>query len=516
MNLLRIGRSFFRGDQERLDIPSLGEIRVAGVSTLCATIVTFTPSASSGQAQSSPWTREEVRGRGVGCARIEGVMFESLTEKLTGVLDRLTSRGRLSEKDVDDALRQVRLALLGADVNFRVAREFIARVKERSVGRDVLDSITPGQQVVKIVHEELTEVLSAGDHKLTASSRAPTKVMMVGLQGAGKTTTAAKLAAHLRRQGQNSLLVAADLKRAAAVQQLESLGKQMTIPVYSDKGASDAVNVASAGVEQGKELGSQWVIVDTGGRMHVDEEMMEELEEVHGRISPDEVILVLDAMTGQDAVQAAEEFHRRVPLTGIIMTKLDGDARGGAALSVTKVTGVPIKFLGMGERVDALDPFYPDRLASRILGMGDVLSLVEKAQQVVDKKKAKEMERKLRRASFDLEDFLEQLQSVKQMGSIGQFMEMIPGFSKMSKKLPAGAIDDGEVKKVEAMIRSMTPQERRSPNIINGSRRRRIALGSGTKPQDVNRLLNQFGQVQKMIRQVTSGRGSRALERLFR
>lgn len=443
-------------------------------------------------------------------------MFESLTEKLTGVLDRLTSRGRLSEKDVDDALRQVRLALLGADVNFRVAREFIARVKERSVGRDVLDSITPGQQVVKIVHEELTEVLSAGDHKLTASSRAPTKVMMVGLQGAGKTTTAAKLAAHLRRQGQNSLLVAADLKRAAAVQQLESLGKQMTIPVYSDKGASDAVNVASAGVEQGKELGSQWVIVDTGGRMHVDEEMMEELEEVHGRISPDEVILVLDAMTGQDAVQAAEEFHRRVPLTGIIMTKLDGDARGGAALSVTKVTGVPIKFLGMGERVDALDPFYPDRLASRILGMGDVLSLVEKAQQVVDKKKAKEMERKLRRASFDLEDFLEQLQSVKQMGSIGQFMEMIPGFSKMSKKLPAGAIDDGEVKKVEAMIRSMTPQERRSPNIINGSRRRRIALGSGTKPQDVNRLLNQFGQVQKMIRQVTSGRGSRALERLFR
>ena len=443
-------------------------------------------------------------------------MFEALTDKLTGVLDRLTSRGRLSEKDVDGALREVRLALLGADVNFRVAREFVAQVRERSVGRDVLESITPGQQVVKIVHEELTAVLSAGEHKLTASSQAPTTVMLVGLQGSGKTTTAAKLAVHLRRQGQSSLLVAADLKRAAAVQQLMSLGKQMAIPVYSHESPKDAVEAASAGVERAAEVGCQWAIVDTGGRLHVDEEMMEELEEVHCRISPHEVILVLDAMTGQDAVQAAEEFHRRVPLTGIILTKLDGDARGGAALSVTKVTGIPIKFLGMGERVDALDPFYPDRLASRILGMGDVLSLVEKAQQVVDEKQAKEMERKLRRASFDLEDFLEQLQSVKRMGSLGQFMEMIPGFSKMSKKLPQGAIDDGEVKRVEAIIRSMTPQERRSPNIINGSRRRRIALGSGTKPQDVNQLLNQFGQVQKVIRQMARGKGTRSLEQLFR
>ena len=357
-------------------------------------------------------------------------MFEALTEKLTGALDRLTSRGRLSERDVDDALRQVRLALLGADVNFRVAREFVARVKERAVGRDVLESITPGQQVVKIVHEELTGVLSAGDHKLTASSQSPTKVMLVGLQGSGKTTTAAKLAAHLRRQGQSSLLVAADLRRAAAVEQLVSLGKQMAIPVYTEEGASDAVKVASSGVERASEVGCQWVIVDTSGRMNVDEELMEEMEEVHGRISSHEVILVLDAMTGQDAVQAAEEFHRRVPLTGIIMTKLDGDARGGAALSVSSVTGVPIKFLGMGERVDALDPFYPDRLASRILGMGDVLSLVEKAQQVVDQKKAREMERKLRKTGFDLEDFLQQLQSVKQMGSLGQFMEMIPGFRR--------------------------------------------------------------------------------------
>ena len=343
-------------------------------------------------------------------------MFEALTDKLTGVLDRLTSRGRLSEKDVDDALRQVRLALLGADVNFRVAREFIARVRERSVGQDVLESITPGQQVVKIVHEELTAILSAGEHKLTASSQVPTTLMLVGLQGSGKTTTAAKLAAHLRRQGQSSLLVAADLQRAAAVQQLEALGKQMAVPVYSHHSPKNAVESAAEGVARAKELMTQWAIVDTSGRLHVDEEMMEELVEVHRSVSPHEVILVLDAMTGQDAVQAATEFHQRVPLTGIIMTKLDGDARGGAALSVTKVTGVPIKFLGMGERVDALDPFYPDRLASRILGMGDVLSLVEKAQQVVDQKRAKEIERKLRRASFDLEDFLEQLQSVKRMG----------------------------------------------------------------------------------------------------
>ena len=339
---------------------------------------------------------------------------------------------------------------------------------------------------------------------------------MVGLQGSGKTTASAKLAVHLRKQGQNSLLVAADLRRAAAVQQLMTLGKQTAIPVYADESSKDAVKVAAAGVERALETGSQWVIVDTGGRLHIDEEMMEELVEVHSRVEPDEVLLVLDAMTGQDAVQAATEFHARVPLTGIIMSKLDGDARGGAALSVTKVTGVPIKFLGMGERVDELDPFYPERLASRILGMGDVLSLVEKAQQVVDQKKAKEMERKLRRSGFDLEDFLEQLQSVKKMGSLGQFMEMIPGFSKVSKRLPQGAIDDGEVSKVEAIIRSMTPQERRSPNIINGSRRRRIALGSGTKPQDVNRLLNQFGQVQKMMRQMTTGKGMRGLEQMFR
>ena len=443
-------------------------------------------------------------------------MFEVLTDKLTAAFNRLTSRGRLSEKDVDEALRQIRLALLEADVNFKVARDFVAKVRERAVGQVVLESLSPGQQVVKIVHEELTAVLSGDNHKLTRSSQSPTVLMLVGLQGSGKTTTAAKLASQLRRQGQTSLLIAADLRRPAAIEQLVALGKQMDIPVYSEDTSSTTVKVARAGIDRARELGLSWAIIDTGGRLHIDKEMMRELAEVHDRVSPHEVILVLDAMTGQDAVQAAEEFHRQVPLTGLIMTKLDGDARGGAALSVTKVTGIPIKFLGMGERTDALEPFYPDRLASRILGMGDVLTLVEKAQEVVDEKRAKELEKKLRKASFDLEDFLEQLQNLKRMGSIGQFMEMIPGFSQMSKRLPKGAFDEGELTKVEAIIHSMTHQERRNPDIINGSRRRRIALGSGTKPQDINQLINQFGQAQKMMRQMTQGRGPKNLANIFK
>ncbi len=442
-------------------------------------------------------------------------MFDSLTDKLTAVFDRLTSRGRLTEREVDQALRQVRLALLEADVNFKVAREFVTRVKERSVGAEVMESLNPGQQVVKIVHDELTAILSAGDHKLTRSSQSPSILMLVGLQGSGKTTTAAKLATQMRRQGQSSLLVAADLRRPAAVQQLVALGKQASIPVHAADAPSTPLRVASDGVEKARELGVAWAIIDTGGRLHVDEEMMEEMAELRSRIAPHEVILVLDAMTGQDAVQTAQEFHSRAPLTGIILTKLDGDARGGAALSVTRVTGVPIKFLGMGERADALDPFYPDRLASRILGMGDVSTLVEKAQQVVDRKRAVELEKKLRKAAFDLEDFLEQLQGVKRMGSIGQFMDMIPGFSQLSKRLPQSVLDGDELKRVEAMIRSMTPQERRSPAIINGSRRRRIALGSGVKPQDVNRLLNQFGQAQKVMRQMARRRGPKDLTRLF-
>ena len=443
-------------------------------------------------------------------------MFDNLTDKLTGIFNRLSAKGRLTEKDIDDALGQVRRSLLEADVNFRVARDFVARVKERSLGSDVLDSLTPGQQVVKIVHEELTEMLSGGDHRLTPASQLPSVLMLVGLQGSGKTTTAAKLALQLRRQGHSSLLIAADLRRPAAISQLETLSKQLDVPVYSeDPQSSSAIKVAQAGVKRAEQLGVTWAIIDTGGRLHIDDELMAELEEVKKTTSPHEVLMVVDAMTGQDAVNAAQEFNERVPLSGLIMTKLDGDARGGAALSVTRVTGLPIKFIGVGERPDALEPFHPDRLASRILAMGDVLTLIERAQQSVDEDRAKEMERKFRQATFDLEDFLEQLQNVKRMGSLSQIVEMIPGMGQLSKKMPQ-EFDDDQITRVEAIIRSMTQDERHHPEIINGSRRRRIARGSGTTAQDINQLLNQFRQTQKMMRQFSRSRNPRSLMNMFR
>ena len=441
-------------------------------------------------------------------------MFEALTEKLDGIFQRLTGKGRLTEKDVDEALRQVRLALLEADVNFRVARDLVSRVRERAVDSAVMESLSPGQQVVKIVHEELTAILSGGDHKLTQASRLPTILMLVGLQGSGKTTTAAKLAFQLRQRGQGSLLIAADLRRPAAIQQLVTLGKQLDIPVYQEDASSTTVKVVRAGVQQAEQMGANWAIIDTGGRLHIDEEMMEEMEEVKSAVSPDEVLLVVDAMTGQDAVLSAQEFHQRVNITGLIIAKLDGDARGGAAISITQVTGVPIKFIGVGERTDALEPFYPDRLASRILGMGDVLSLIDKAEQAVDEKQAKEIERKIRRATFDLEDFLEQFQSVKKMG-LSQILEMIPGFSQVKKRMPS-EFDEKQLIKFEAIIRSMTPDERHNPDILNGRRRRRIAVGSGTTPQDVNQLLNQFRQAQKLMKQLSRSRGPRDLQSLFR
>ena len=444
-------------------------------------------------------------------------MFENLTQRLTGVFQRLNSKGRLTEKDIDDALGQVRRSLLEADVNFRVARDFVASVKERALGSEVLESLTPGQQVVKIVHEELTSLLSGGDHSLRPSSQATTTLMLVGLQGSGKTTTAAKLALNLRRQGHRSLMVAADLRRPAAIQQLETLGKQLDIPVYSeDPASSTVVRVAEAGVRRAQQLGVNWSIIDTGGRLHIDDEMMEELQTLKDVLSPHETLLVVDAMTGQDAVNAAQEFHERVNLTGLIMSKLDGDARGGAALSVTKVTGVPIKFVGVGERPDALEQFHPDRMASRILAMGDMLTLIERAQEAVDENQAKELERKFRQATFDLEDFLTQIQSVKKMGSLSQIIEMIPGMGQLANRMPAGELEDGQVKKVEAIIRSMTPQERHHPELINGSRRRRIARGSGTTAQDINQLLKQFGQTQKMMKQLSRSRNPRALMNLFR
>lgn len=442
-------------------------------------------------------------------------MFDTLTEKLNGVFQRLTGRGRLTERDVDEGLREVRRALLEADVDFRVARDFVARVKERALGNDVLESLSPGQQVVKIVNDEMTAILTSGDHKLGVSSQPPTVVMMAGLQGSGKTTTAAKLALHLRRQGHHPLLVAADLRRPAAVEQLAVLGRQLDVPVYREEG-STAVKAATNGVAHARDLGLSFTIVDTGGRLEIDDEMMDELRQVYAAISPHETLLVVDAMTGQVAVTTAQGFNEYVGITGLILTKMDGDARGGAALSISQVTGIPIKFMGTGERTDALEPFFPDRTASRILGMGDVLTLVERAQEAVGESQAKEMERKIRRAAFDLEDFLEQLQGVKQMGSLSSIMEMIPGFSQLSKRLPSDALDSSGLVKAEAIIRSMTPQERRDPSILNGSRRRRIARGSGTTPQDVNQILNQFRQAQKMMKQFSQGKGPRNLMGMFR
>ena len=443
-------------------------------------------------------------------------MFDNLTDKLTGIFQKLQSRGRLTEKDVDDALGQVRRALLEADVNFKVARDFVANVKERSLGSDVLQSLTPGQQVVKIVHEELTSMLSGGDHRLVLSSQLPSVLMLCGLQGSGKTTTAAKLALQQRKEGHTSLLVAADLKRPAAISQLETLGKQLDIPVYSEDPAdTTVVKVAQAGVKRAQQLGISWVIIDTGGRLHIDDDLMSELEDVKKAVSPSETLLVVDAMTGQDAVNAAQEFHQKMSLTGLIMTKLDGDARGGAALSITQVTGVPIKFIGVGERNDALEPFHPDRLASRILAMGDVLTLIEKAQEVVDEDQAKEMERKFRQATFNLDDFLQQIQSVRKMGSLSQIMEMIPGMNLMGKKMPT-EFDEGQMNRIEAIIQSMTVEERKRPEIINGSRRRRISRGSGTTAQDINQLMNQFRQTQKMMKQFARNKNPRGLMNLFR
>ena len=442
-------------------------------------------------------------------------MFDNLTEKLTGIFNRLSGKGRLTEKDIDDALGQVRRSLLEADVNFRVARDFIAKVKERSLDAAVLESLTPGQQVVKIVHEELTDLLSGGDHRLTPSSRLPSVLMLVGLQGAGKTTTAAKLALQLRRQGHTSLLIAADLRRPAAISQLQTLGRQLDIPVHSPDSPTAAVTrVVQAGVDRARQQGITWAIIDTGGRLHIDDDLMGELEAIQTAVAPHETLLVVDAMTGQDAVTAAQEFHQRVGLTGLVMTKMDGDARGGAALSITRVTGVPIKFMGVGERPDGIEPYHPDRLASRILAMGDILTLIEKAQEATDEKQAKELERKFRQANFDLEDFLEQIQSVKKMGSLSHIMEMMPGFNRVSRDLPAD-FDDGQMKRIEAIIRSMTPEERRHPEILNGSRRRRIARGSGSTPQDINRLLNQFKQTQKLMRQFSKTRNPRNLMRMF-
>ena len=434
-------------------------------------------------------------------------MFDTLTDKLTAVFNRVGSKGRLTDEDIDEALREVRLALLEADVNFRVARDFTAKVKERATGSDILRGISPGQQVVKLVHDQLVELLGEGNHTLTPGPSLPATLMLVGLQGSGKTTTAAKLALLLRKREERSLLIAGDLRRPAAMDQLEALGRQLDIPVYRENAGPDAApRVVQNGVKRAREMGVKWAIVDTGGRIHADDELMAELEEMRRILKPAEVLMVLDAMTGQDAVNAAAQFNERIALTGLILSKLDGDARGGAALSATHVTGVPVKFAGTGEKADALEPFHPERMASRILGMGDIVSLVERVQEQTTEEQAAELERKMRRAELDLNDFLNQLRQLQRMGPLSSILEMIPGARGLGAKLPSGPEGEQRLRRTEAVISSMTMWERRHPERINGSRRKRIANGSGTMPADVNQVLAQFQQMRKMMKQLASGK----------
>lgn len=427
-------------------------------------------------------------------------MFEALAGRLQKIITQLTGRGVLSDADVDAALREVRLALLEADVNFKVARTFVERIKAAAVGNEVAKSLAPGQQVVKLVHEELVRLLGGTARELTFADRPPTVIMLAGLHGTGKTTTAGKLAHRLRRRGRRPLLVATDLRRPAAVTQLQVVGAQAEVPVFSLAGATDPVAVAQAAVEEARRQGHDVVIVDSAGRQHIDDELMAELVTMRRVINPHDVLLVVDAMAGQDAVTMAERFHQTLGIDGLIITKLDGDARGGAVLSVAEVTGRPVLFAGTSEKLDGLEPFHPDRMASRILGMGDVLTLIEKAQEGVDAEAAAEMERKLRRAEFTLEDFRGQLAQVRKMGPLESLLEMIPGLG--GRVGLSGAVDEKSLQRVEAIINSMTPQERRHPHLIDGSRRRRIARGSGTAIQDVNRLLKQFEAARRLIKRV--------------
>ncbi len=437
-------------------------------------------------------------------------MFESLSKRLEGIFSNLDGHGKLTEDDVNAALREVRIALIEADVNLKVARQFVERVKEKAIGSNVAGSLSPAQQVLSIVNEELVEVLGGtdGQNKLDLNGTPPNVIMLVGLQGSGKTTTAAKLANYLRKQGQRPLLVAADMYRPAAVNQLKTLGKQLTVPVYSEPAGADPVDICVRSLDYAREQASTVVILDTAGRLNIDERMMNEVMSIRTRVQPREVLLVADAMTGQEAVRVAGDFNQAVSLTGMILTKMDGDARGGAALSIRSVTGVPIKFMGMGEKTDALEPFYPDRLASRILGMGDVLSLIERAQESIDEEEALKAQAKLQQGKFDFEDFLSSMRQLKRMGPLRQVMEMLPGFNKLaSAPEMEEALEGDQLKYIEAMILSMTREERRNPDIINGSRRKRIAKGSGTKVEEVNQLLKQFGEMRTMMRQMSSGKG---------
>ncbi len=430
------------------------------------------------------------------------MIFEGLAEKLQSTFKKLKGKGKLSETDVDEAMREVKLALLGADVNFKVAKDFTNKVKERAIGQEVLSSLTPGQQVIKIVNDELTDLMGGSQAKIVLAPKPPTVVMLVGLQGAGKTTTAGKLGNLLRKQGRRPLLVAGDIYRPAAIKQLKVLGEQLNIPVFSLGDKTSPVDIAKAAIEHAKTYGHDLVIIDTAGRLHINEELMEELRGIKNNVNPHEILFVIDATTGQDAVTVAGTFNDELGIDGVIITKLDGDTKGGAALSVKAVTGRPIKFVGMGEKLDALEPFHPDRMASRILGMGDVLTLIEKAQATFDADKAMEIQRKLKNQDFTLEDFLDQMQQVKNMGPLDSILGMIPGFSG-AKQLKDIQIDEKDMVHVQAIIQSMTPEERRKPSIIKDSRKKRIARGSGTKVSEINRVLKQFEETKKMMKQLS-------------
>ncbi len=434
-------------------------------------------------------------------------MFQSLTEKLANAFKRFRNKGKLTEADVREGMREVKRALLEADVNFKVVRDFISEVTERAVGQEVLESLLPAQQIVKIVNEELVKLMGSETAKLEISPKPPTVVMMAGLQGAGKTTHAAKIAKLMKSKGKNPLLVACDIYRPAAIDQLKIVGEAAGIPVFSLGNKVSPVEIAKAGVEYAKKNGFDMVFLDTAGRLHIDDELMEELEKIRDQVEPTEILLVIDAMLGQDAVNVAKTFNERLELTGVVLTKLDGDTRGGAALSVRYVTGKPIKFIGTGEKLDMIEQFHPDRMASRILGMGDVLSLIEKAEAAYDAKTAAEMEKKMREQTFTLEDFLVQLRQLKKMGNIEQILGMMPGVN--ASALKDANIDEKQTAKTEAIVLSMTPKERMDPSVIGGSRRRRIAKGSGTTVEDVNRLLKQFDQMKKLMKQFSGKRGMR-------
>ena len=444
------------------------------------------------------------------------MIFESLSDRLQQTFKKLRGHGKLTEDDVDEAMREVRMALLEADVNFKVVKNFVKTVKERAIGQEVLETLTPAQVVIKIVDEELTALMGGTQSRINMSPQPPTIIMMAGLQGAGKTTSVGKLGLALKKQGKRPLLVADDIYRPAAITQLEVIGKQLGLPVFKKEGCKDAVEIANEAVAFSQTHMNDVVIIDTAGRLQIDEKLMQELRDIKSAVHPHEILLVVDAMTGQESVNVAKSFNETLGLDGVVMTKLDGDARGGAALSIKAVTGVPIKFVGLGEKLEPLEPFHPDRMASRILGMGDVLSLVEKAQQTFDAEEAQKMAKKLRKDEFTLDDFLSQMQQVKKLGSLENILGMIPGMGGLKKQLEGQDIDlnGKEMRQIEAIIHSMTPKERADISIINGSRRKRIAQGSGTRVQDVNKLLKQFGEMKKMMKKMKKMKGKKGMPNL--